>query len=178
MPHSPPATLRLASIVAGHAGLTAAGATALVEAAEVCLDHHGHPTGVGLRVSRAAGKSTSHPLAFTKPTTTAKRANKDLQDSVEAGAIAIAVAWLMSETDYRVVERSRKGTGFDYWLGLAPVTLDARLEVSGILKGDEQSVARRLAIKLNQMTRSDQGGLPGYAVVVEFSAPRASVGEK
>ncbi|MBK8236116.1 MAG: hypothetical protein IPK74_11200 [Deltaproteobacteria bacterium] len=178
MPRTAPATLRLASIVNGHAGLTSAGATALVEAAEVCLDHHGHRSGVSLHVRLATAKPVAHPLEFTKPTPTARRANHDLQDAVEAGAIAVAVAWLMAETDYRVVQRSRKGTGFDYWLGHTPATFDARLEVSGILRGDEPRVAARLATKLDQMTRSDGGGLPGYAVVVEFGAPRASVGEK
>jgi len=178
VPRTAPATLRLASIQNGHAGLTAAGATALVEAAEVCLDHNGHRSGVSLHVRLAAANPVAHPLAFNKPTPTAKRANDDLQDAVEAGAIAVAVAWLMSETEYQVVQRARKGTGFDYWLGRTPATLDARLEVSGILDGDERTVAARLAKKLGQMTRSDDGGLPGYAVVVEFGVPRASVGEK
>lgn len=178
MSKTPVSSLDLASIAEGHIGITWAGATALVEAAAVCLDKHKHASGVILHVDRASASSTKHALVFATPTIRLKRANADLQDAVEAGAVAVAVAWLTSETDYRVVERSRKGTGFDYWLGKSEETFDARLEVSGILQGDTRTVGARLRTKLQQMVPSDKGGLPGYAVVVEFGAPCASVGEK
>ncbi len=178
MPSIAAASLELASIADGHAGITWAGAMALVEAAAVCLDDRRHAPGVILRVDRARHTFTHHEVVFARPTLRARRANADLQDAVESGAIAIAVAWLMSETDYRIVERSRKGTGFDYWLGRADCSFDARLEVSGILSGDSRALATRLREKLRQMTPSDAGGLPGYAIVVEFGAPCAAVGEK
>src|ERR1035438_522994 len=48
-----------------------------------------------------------------------------------------------------VVLRSRKGTGFDYWLGKggdAAFAAKARLEVSGILDGGEYEEALRRGI--------------------------------
>jgi hypothetical protein len=44
-------------------------------------------------------------------------------------------------TDYTIVERACKGTGFDYWLGDEDDDLfqwKARLEISGILKGTKK----------------------------------------
>jgi hypothetical protein len=53
-----------------------------------------------------------------------------------------------------VVERSRRGTGFDYWLGKKgdnnqlPFQNAVRLEVSGIRKGDDGKIKARAKQKL------------------------------
>lgn len=47
----------------------------------------------------------------------------------------------------------------------------ARLEVSGILKGNKTKVAARLVEKLAQTKRSDDAGLPAYVVIVDFGGP-------
>jgi hypothetical protein len=88
--------------------------------------------------------------------------------------VAILVA--MRATGLTVVQRSRKGSGYDYGLGAAhDLTIHARLEVSGLLRGSPTQVQARVNQKLRQTTRSDhnQGELPAYAVIVEFSNPRA-----
>jgi hypothetical protein len=99
----------------------------------------------------------------------------DLQHATELGACGIAVLLVEGLTDLTVIEQSRKGKGFDYWLGRkgssSPLFQDkSRLEVSGILDGDEGEIRSRLRAKGAQMLR---GGvdLPGYVIVVEFSRP-------
>lgn len=77
---------------------------------------------------------------------------------------------------YTVIERSRKGTGFDYWLGDKNSYLfqkKARLEVSGILKGDDSLLKSRHAAKEEQTSKSDELCIPAYVSVIEFSKPKA-----
>jgi hypothetical protein len=69
----------------------------------------------------------------------------------------------------------------DYWLGeLAgedelPLLRAARLEVSGIRRGDDNLVKARVRQKLKQVKRSDKLALPAYIVVVEFGIPQVHV---
>jgi hypothetical protein len=76
------------------------------------------------------------------------------------------------------VQRAFKGGGFDYWLGTVdedrPFQNLARLEISGIRRGNRRQIAARVKEKSEQVRRSD-GALPAYVVVVEFSAPAARV---
>jgi hypothetical protein len=81
-------------------------------------------------------------------------------------------------TGFPRVERSVKGTGVDYWLS---GDLDqhgifqraARLEVSGILDGDESKIVTRLKQKSLQTERTDKTCLPAYVAIVEFGSPEA-----
>ena len=83
----------------------------------------------------------------------------------------------MDTTSYTVIERSRKGTGFDYMLGdsLDPLfTPKARLEVSGIMREtDGNTLDMRFHQKTAQTDKSDGTRLPAYVSVVEFSTPKA-----
>ena len=95
------------------------------------------------------GALSSPPLPLTWPATTdqARNCYNDRQFAAELGAYGIAVLLVERLTDLTVVERSRKGTGFDYWLGpkgrAQPLFQDKqKLEVSGILAGDEGDVRR------------------------------------
>ena len=100
----------------------------------------------------------------------------DLQEATEYGACGIALVIAVGITGMKSVERSVKGTGIDYWLG-ADLSADgifqgaARLEVSGILDGDDAKIATRLMTKLRQTSPSDLSGLPAYVAVVEFRKP-------
>lgn len=91
--------------------------------------------------------------------------------------MAVAIAVVTRITKHRVVLRSRKTTGFDWWLGPKAGVFAARLEVSGILNGPSK-VRGRVQEKLDQMAPTDADGLPGYAAVVEFSTPQAVIVEK
>lgn len=110
-----------------------------------------------------------------------KRTHADTQEATELGACGVAILLVTSVTDYKVVERSYKGTGFDYWLtrrSSKSLSFDARLEVSGILDGSKASVAAKSKKKLVQTDVSDHTGLPAYAVIVAFGAPMASMVKK
>ncbi|MEH2318575.1 hypothetical protein [Nostoc sp.] len=82
-----------------------------------------------------------------------------------------------------VIERSRKGTGFDYWLGSEeeagelPFQNKVRLEVSGIRKADDSRVRARVKQKIEQTNPSD-GTFPAYIIIVEFSRPLSFIVEK
>jgi hypothetical protein len=175
MPRKQSDALVLASIAKGHPGLTLEKAAALVQAAAVCLHENGHRSGVALKV--VASPPSAHALEFDAPTAKAKRAHDDLQEATEDGAMAVAIAVVTRVTKHRVVLRSRKGTGFDWWLGPRAGVFEARLEVSGILHGPGE-VNGRVKDKLKQMTPTDAGGLPGYAAVIEFGTPQAAIVEK
>ena len=92
-------------------------------------------------------------------------------------AVAVSVMLALRQTDYTVIERSRKGTGFDYMLGDRQdllFTPKARLEVSGIMREtDGNTAGLRFLQKAAQTAKSDDTRLPAYVAVVEFSAPKA-----
>jgi hypothetical protein len=86
-------------------------------------------------------------------------------------------------TGIPLVERSAKGTGVDYWLsaGVEEHGLfqhAARLEVSGILDGEESAISARLRKKLVQTEPSDNTGLPAYVAIVEFGSPETRLVKK
>lgn len=100
----------------------------------------------------------------------------DMHYTTEHGAVCLSVMLTMALTPYTVIERSRKGTGFDYWLGDKDSFLfqrKARLEVSGILKGNDSMLRNRHAAKVEQTRKSDSMHLPAYVSVIEFSQPKA-----
>lgn len=134
---------------------------------------------------RAAGRGT-FPCAFavdwTAITRQAIRAWRDLQEATELGACAVAALLVDSLTEDTIVERSWKGTGFDYWL--APKGSDetlfqnrARLEVSGILKGNEKDVMKRLAEKMAQADAT-HASLMKIVVIVEFGSPSSHLEQR
>lgn len=72
-----------------------------------------------------------------------QRCWNDQEYTTEQAAYGIALLLLSKLTEFTVVERSRKGTGFDYWLGKPtdssdlPFQKSMRLEVSGIRQGSQ-----------------------------------------
>ena len=145
----------------------------MAEAGGVCLESQGHAVGVRLLVRGAA--HGSHELRWPGITDQARRGWADLQEATELGATAIAVLLAKEETGYLVVSRSVIGTGFDYWLGVESDVVQgkARLEISGILHGDDRAIGARVREKIGQTSRSASSGLPAYVIVVEFSQPAA-----
>jgi hypothetical protein len=79
-----------------------------------------------------------------------RRGNADLQDATEDRATGIAILAAKRYTGYTIVERKAKVGGFDWYLGNEPedefslIENIARLEVSGILKGDDRDIAKRV----------------------------------
>lgn len=107
-----------------------------------------------------------------------RRTYNDDQSVTERGAIAISVLLALIQTNYTIIERSRKGTGFDYMLGDAQDTLftpKARLEISGIMnETGSNTLEKRYNQKSTQTDKTDHLKLPAYISVVEFSTPKAT----
>ncbi|MDD2724852.1 MAG: hypothetical protein PHH59_12620 [Methylovulum sp.] len=156
---------------------------AFAEAAVVCLDNQGHKSGVELEI---IGHLNSHIILSWSDEITPqiKDAWHDLQETTEYGATYLAILIIYRLTPFKVIERSLKRTGFDYWLGekedeAYPFQKKARLEISGILQENKgNTIARRADIKLTQTKQSDDLDLPAYIVIVEFSKPRSWVEKK
>ena len=105
----------------------------------------------------------------------------DADVAAEWGACGIAALLVEYCTDCTIVARSRKGTGFDYWLGREDATPESvlfqdvgRLEVSGINKGRSSSVAQRVKKKEQQVLAYGKT-MPSLVAVIEFGKPLAHV---
>ena len=155
---------------------------ALAEAAGVCLESQGHSQGVQIRI--LGYDNCNYELTWPDVTEQVNRTWNDSQEATEYGATAIAVLLAKKEIGYLVIERARKGTGIDYWLGEetdSPLfQRKARLEISGILKvqGNDNAVKRAVAARVNEKLRQanrSSGSLPIYVIVVEFGTPIAEI---
>ena len=151
----------------------------LAEAAGVCLESQDHLPGVQLAVT---GYRNGHfVLSWLPVAEQALRSWGHAERATEFGAEAVAILMAKKVIGFAVIECSRKGTGFDYWLGIRTESTfqrKARLEISGIRRGDESTVRTRMKKKLKQTAQSDEIRLPAYAIVVEFGEPLAQVQKK
>jgi len=172
--------LDLEKITKGFPGITETVCNHLMEACIVCLSRHHHSSdGTPLLVQGDVGKTIT--LVWTKVfDNQMDRTWRDQEEATEYGATCLGVLIMMDNTPYTVIQRSCKGTGFDYWLGHKEDTLiqkKARLEVSGIFHGVDKVDARFYA-KMKQTEQSAKTELPVYVCVVEFGTPLAKFGEK
>ena len=151
---------------------------ALAEAGGVCLESQNHVSGVRLSVRGYHKKDYS--LTWPSITEQSRSTWNDDRAATEWGAVGVAVLLAKRGIGYAVLERSRRGTGFDYWMGndaSLPFRDMARLEISGIRQGNDAVVKARVRQKISQTRRSD-GKLPAYVIVVEFGRPLAEVQKK
>lgn len=145
----------------------------MAEAAAVCLDDCSHPRPVRITVDGDA--SAVFDLQWRAVDDRDRRTWADEGVATEYGACAIAILVVRLTRGHTVLQRSRKGTGFDYWMGDStsmPFTEKARLEVSGIRRGSSRAVSARVKQKVRQISVSS-GNLPGIVVVFEFGTPLA-----
>ena len=131
--------LDLADLREGMPALTTAAGERLAEAASVCLEERGHPLACELIVTGA------HVEAFRLERLAVSdllhRTYDDPDEATEEGACGVAILLAREITGLSVVRRARRGTGFDYYLGTdAALDFQARLEVSGIRRGNEAQV--------------------------------------
>ena len=172
-------TLILMDLSLGYPGITAAFGTGLAEAGAVCLEEQGHSCSVTFSVNG------DYKEAFTlvRPTVTEqmRRCWNDYDIATEHGAYGIACLLILVPTDYTIIRRSRRGTGFDYWVGYVESENElifqdkARLEVSGLRSASDILVRARVRYKKTQTKKSDDSQLPAYVVVIEFSRPTGEV---
>lgn len=161
----------------GLPALTVARGKAMAEAASVCFARQKHVSPVPLSVAGSFTENVS--LAYPKVTEQMRRGNADIQEAGEHGAYGVSFVLGLHLTGYTVVERSRKGTGFDYSLGIhsdvLPFQQIVRLEVSSICESPNETVADRVKAKRRQISRSDGSGLKGLIIVVDFRSALAQV---
>jgi hypothetical protein len=180
MPRGGNLTVSLATLKIGSTGITSAFGEGLAEAASVYLEQSGHRSPVNMPL-RGDVKANA-VVTWDNATEQMRRCWNDMQVTVEHGAYGVAALLVPQISDMQIVQRSKKGTGFDYWLGSqqddSPLFQNkARLEVSGILQGTESTVQARLRQKLKQTTPTD-GVLPAFVVVVEFGEPQSRIADK
>jgi hypothetical protein len=171
--------LNLCELASGLPAITPAFGQHLAEAGAVCLESQGHKMGKLIDVQ--GEHNQQYALQWPPVTDQVIRCLNDPEVATEFGAVGVAVLLAKKLIGYSVIQRSRKGTGFDYWLGeetSEPFQNKARLEISGIRNGDQKTVKTRVDKKLNQTNPSDPTGFPAYVMVVEFGRPVAEVIKK
>lgn len=179
MSSSKSGTLVLTELAKGLIGITQAFGQMLAEAAAICFEDQNHTSGAQLEIHGAF--QGEYQVFWQRVTDQMIRCYNDEQSTTELGAYGIAFLLILDLTGCTVIERSRRGTGFDYWLGIAeessglPFQNKERLEVSGIRCGDSTLIKARVNQKLKQVEQSKNTSLPALIVVVEFSAPMSQV---
>jgi len=179
-PSESPFVLRMRSLREGRTGLTPAFGQSLEEAASVCLHEQGHESPTEIAVNGAF--DAEGKVEWDPPTAQQKDCWNDDEEATEHGAYGVA-SLLVEQCGLEIKQRSKKKTGFDFWLGeqgekVALFQGLSRLEVSGIRSGDTSAVASRTRSKLRQTEASDALGLPAVIVVVEFGSPMAKLVER
>jgi len=164
----------------GLPGITPCWGGFLSEASATCLVSQNHQLGVEMSV--LGSKKAQFKIFWDNTIRTQEfSAWNDEQELTEYGACGIAIILVLELTGYTVIQRAKKGTGVDYWLGYKDSSLpfenSARLEVSGIMTGDDKEIKGRVKKKTKQTEPSD-GLLPAYVVVVEFSKPLSHLVQK
>lgn len=163
--------ISLHRLAAGFPGISPRFGMFLAEAAAVCLHTGGHTSGVNWTISGDLNQ-TIQLVWDLDISPQILNTWKDRDEATEYGATGMALLFLLIQHQYTVVERSVKGTGFDYWLG--PIEEEdrhrqiARLEISGIRDGDKPKVLKRVYKKLKQVKQSAHLNLPALVVVTEF----------
>jgi hypothetical protein len=141
------------------------------EAASVSLDRQQHGISVVFKVTGHV-RTTCHIIRLPVDESM-RRFHGDERVAAEVGGYCLAFIILRETKNLYPVEKSRTGTGFDYWVGDKNDPLfqgKARLEVSSILSENKHNkVKTRVERKKQQTRQSDGTGLPAYVVVVEYS---------
>jgi hypothetical protein len=138
------------------------------------LEDRDHKSGVSLQLTGV--KKQERVLNWPAVTDQQRRCYNDVQEATERGAYGVAILVVKEVTGLLVVERSKKGPGFDYWLGESDdddlFANKARLEVSGILSGSDSDIRSRTKQKKEQIEPSAKLAT-GYVAIIEFSKPTA-----
>lgn len=147
-------------------------APGFVEAAALCLTSEGHKPGIALDLHQDG--ETSRVALRWSVRKGAGRSWDDIESTAD-GAVAVGLSLLRHTMGLDALERGRIPSGFDYWLGKPDGPPTAVVEISGIRRGNERQIATRLRDKKDQI-RNSHGSLTAYALIVEFSRPRADLG--
>jgi len=160
-----------------HHFLTPAAGANFGHAASVCLESQGH----ALKVEMLGEGQFIKTYLTTRfeVNNQMKRTWGDEEFTTEQGAYGVAFLVASGEMNVKAIEKSKKKTGIDYWLGTENSFLfqnKVRLEVSGIRNGTTQQLDQRFETKMKQSEKSDGTQLPALIVIVEFSTPKIKTG--
>ena len=170
--------LNLEILRSGYLGLTPEVGSNLLQACTVCLDKFDHKSGVILNIK--GNEKVDCILHWDSEVTVKTKRNwNDLQEATEYGATAIAILLAGKFSNCSVIERSSKGTGFDYWLGddqnesIDIFNYKERLEISGILvENSSNSIKERVSFKKKQIEKTNNTSLNAHICVTDFSTPK------
>jgi hypothetical protein len=162
----------------GLPAITPALGSTLTEAIAICLSQQNHPSGSTFNIE--GDFQAQVQVRYPAITAQMQRCWNDEEYTTEQAAYGIAILIVQHLTNLTVIERSRRGTGFDYWLGTMQPNLPfqrmVRLEVSGIRAGNRRLINARVKLKQEQIKRFAHP-LPAYVIVVEFSTPCAHISQ-
>ena len=153
-----------------HLGLTQTTAAHQTEGARVCLDrHHKSPATFLIVDSKRVVESA---VNWTPTDERTQRAWANENYATEHGAYACALAAVELACGLISVSRAETRTGVDFYMAQPGTPIDdlenhIRLEVSGVGRGDNAAVDKRLTSKLNQAKKGNSN-LPAIAGVVGF----------
>ena len=157
----------------GLPGISKAWGQFLGEASSQCLNLKNHANGVEMQV-KGDSETVFRVFWNNEITEQTRNAWNDTQELTEYGAIGIAILLIVKMTEFTVIRRAVKGEGVDFWLGYKtdkePFQNVARLEISGILEGNESKIEARVQQKKAQTYPTDDN-YPAYIIIVEFSKP-------
>ena len=149
------------------------------EAAAICFEENNFRGTAVLKIEDDEVEVAAFHFTWSSVNQQVKDMHNDLIYETEYGAYCIAFLIIHHLTDYKVIRRSKRKTGFDYWLGEKeseyPFEDVARLEISGILRGKNTEITQRIRIKKEQTKQSDGSQLPAFIIVTEFSKPISKI---
>lgn len=150
----------------------------LVECCAICLNAEGHTQSVKLHPYLHTKNEITSALKLSWDTNITDKilaSYRDENRTTDHAAMCLALLIASQLTDFKYIETSKMGDGVDFWLSKTDkFDFFARVEVSGIRKAKkENSVKKRLTIKLTQTNQSDNTNIPVYVCIVEFSKPEA-----
>jgi hypothetical protein len=172
-------TLNISELNNGLPTITPSYGQELAEAAAFCLQENSHKSEECVLncIKTLKNDAEDFKLVWDELDPRVKSTYGDLDEATERGAMGLATLLSIKLIKCTTVERSMKGTGFDYWLGDKDGNMfqkKARLEISGIFRGDESQFKARINKKFKQTNISDNSGFDCFVSVIEFGKPKAS----
>ncbi|HFC77060.1 MAG TPA: hypothetical protein ENJ27_02420 [Candidatus Moranbacteria bacterium] len=169
--------VNLDTLKLGLMGLTKEFGNFLHQACSVCLDNQKHQSGVKMNLKTSKLEKSIQLIWNSEINSQILRNWNDLQEATEYAATGIAIKLAELESDSTCIERSSKGSGFDYWLGEEVETglfqKKEVLEISGILQeSPSNSLKSRISSKKKQITNALKLHHKAHVCVIEFANPK------
>lgn len=146
-------------------------------AAVMCLQHNEHQSGVPCELRNFEKKLADTAIVWTKPySDRIRRTFGETGYAAEFAGEGIACLTIRAYTEFKVVERSVRNDGVDFWLAdkldVYPFQRAARMESKGITQARSESDIRDAINQgIKQSKKSDRSLLPAYIIATDFGRP-------